>query len=363
MRTRFWKVIEEVSVNKVNCLFEEMPSFTNILSLRCVSDSTPFEDLVLSVVKKIEAGSETDDEYIAVIRALNFLKFRRDDSIFYEVLDLYELIDHDDDDDELLSNSLSLYLCQVVGEKHVSTLLERLKRYLGDEEDYHEVSHLFELLLKTSFRSDEFLKICLEAFYSPYSDEMTRMTIATDFEHPEILKAIKIRLRFLAPYIKYFPKDSVFHLYRDEWNELGHVLYPNSPNDLRKFDGESDEDFIMEVLGHTDGRSADMILERATKSLPSDEDLTLQRDERLHKMECEFLGPLPDDPLEWLETVPNFIQEQFVDFSNRMAKMNKTRESNLLVETRKKKLVGRNDPCPCGSGKKYKKCHIDKILE
>ena len=23
----------------------------------------------------------------------------------------------------------------------------------------------------------------------------------------------------------------------------------------------------------------------------------------------------------------------------------------------KKEKVGRNDPCPCGSGKKYKKCH------
>src|SRR5215213_1946043 len=22
--------------------------------------------------------------------------------------------------------------------------------------------------------------------------------------------------------------------------------------------------------------------------------------------------------------------------------------------------VGRNDPCPCGSGKKYKKCHLNK---
>ena len=22
--------------------------------------------------------------------------------------------------------------------------------------------------------------------------------------------------------------------------------------------------------------------------------------------------------------------------------------------------IGRNDPCPCGSGKKYKDCHIDK---
>ena len=25
----------------------------------------------------------------------------------------------------------------------------------------------------------------------------------------------------------------------------------------------------------------------------------------------------------------------------------------------KKKKTGRNDPCPCGSGKKYKFCHYD----
>jgi uncharacterized protein YecA (UPF0149 family) len=25
--------------------------------------------------------------------------------------------------------------------------------------------------------------------------------------------------------------------------------------------------------------------------------------------------------------------------------------------TREAPKVGRNDPCPCGSGKKYKKCH------
>jgi preprotein translocase subunit SecA len=25
-----------------------------------------------------------------------------------------------------------------------------------------------------------------------------------------------------------------------------------------------------------------------------------------------------------------------------------------------KKDVGRNDPCPCGSGRKYKNCHLDK---
>ena len=30
---------------------------------------------------------------------------------------------------------------------------------------------------------------------------------------------------------------------------------------------------------------------------------------------------------------------------------------------RKEPKIGRNEPCPCGSGKKYKKCCIKTILE
>lgn len=30
---------------------------------------------------------------------------------------------------------------------------------------------------------------------------------------------------------------------------------------------------------------------------------------------------------------------------------------NVYKKTRKAVKVGRNDPCPCGSNKKYKKCH------
>ncbi|MBN1983948.1 MAG: SEC-C domain-containing protein [Chitinivibrionales bacterium] len=28
-----------------------------------------------------------------------------------------------------------------------------------------------------------------------------------------------------------------------------------------------------------------------------------------------------------------------------------------MTPVRVEQRVGRNDPCPCGSGKKYKKCH------
>jgi len=31
-------------------------------------------------------------------------------------------------------------------------------------------------------------------------------------------------------------------------------------------------------------------------------------------------------------------------------------DSAIATFKRKEKKIGRNDPCPCGSGKKYKKC-------
>ncbi|MDD3663199.1 MAG: SEC-C metal-binding domain-containing protein, partial [Candidatus Pacebacteria bacterium] len=43
-----------------------------------------------------------------------------------------------------------------------------------------------------------------------------------------------------------------------------------------------------------------------------------------------------------------------------MAKMSAKRDNFDLVREKTKdesgKTVGRNDPCPCGSGKKFKKC-------
>ena len=31
-----------------------------------------------------------------------------------------------------------------------------------------------------------------------------------------------------------------------------------------------------------------------------------------------------------------------------------------MIRADKDNVVGRNDPCPCGSGKKYKKCCVNK---
>jgi hypothetical protein len=59
----------------------------------------------------------------------------------------------------------------------------------------------------------------------------------------------------------------------------------------------------------------------------------------LGMVESVFAGGLSDIPPEFLGLPPGFTQSSFKDPSPD---------------------VGRNDPCPCGSGKKYKKCCLMK---
>ena len=54
---------------------------------------------------------------------------------------------------------------------------------------------------------------------------------------------------------------------------------------------------------------------------------------------------------EWLYTLPEW--DAIFDKATRDALYKKEKSSHTIVKAPK---VGRNDPCPCGSGKKYKKC-------
>jgi len=84
--------------------------------------------------------------------------------------------------------------------------------------------------------------------------------------------------------------------------------------------------------------------------------------QKINKEVCSFLmkGALPG--------MENNVQEarapRRVDMSNlktgrddSFAQQNKTSEPQRPQPVHVEKKVGRNDPCPCGSGKKYKQCH------
>ncbi len=65
--------------------------------------------------------------------------------------------------------------------------------------------------------------------------------------------------------------------------------------------------------------------------------------------------------VEAVETPPELenVQFQHADFSEPVEEelAEETREQTATPQVRQGVKVGRNDPCPCGSGKKYKQCH------
>ena len=60
---------------------------------------------------------------------------------------------------------------------------------------------------------------------------------------------------------------------------------------------------------------------------------------------------------QYTESKQNLSQEQMTDPNQAAAAAQDTRARQPQAPIVKDKLPGRNDPCPCGSGKKFKNCH------
>ncbi|MCR5680526.1 MAG: preprotein translocase subunit SecA [Prevotella sp.] len=63
------------------------------------------------------------------------------------------------------------------------------------------------------------------------------------------------------------------------------------------------------------------------------------------------------DRQQYTENKQNADEEQLVDRNQQAAAQHDTRAQQPRNPIIKDKLPGRNDPCPCGSGKKFKNCH------
>ena len=60
---------------------------------------------------------------------------------------------------------------------------------------------------------------------------------------------------------------------------------------------------------------------------------------------------------QYTENKQSVDEERMVDQNQRAAAQHDTRAQQPRMPVIKDKLPGRNDPCPCGSGKKFKQCH------
>ena len=102
---------------------------------------------------------------------------------------------------------------------------------------------------------------------------------------------------------------------------------------------------VLTMIGFLDGINESLLIELDLDTVEEDTVISLAFDkERLYKnmvaAKADWLYELP----QWKEI---FSEEELKKFY---------KEQKESTTIRKPKEIGRNDPCPCGSGKKYKKC-------
>ena len=102
---------------------------------------------------------------------------------------------------------------------------------------------------------------------------------------------------------------------------------------------------LMSMMGFLDGINDSLKEKNDLEALEADSEVNLNYDkEQLYKNMVEAKA-------DWLYTLPQW--DKHLTEERRQELYKEQKRSKTVVKGQK---VGRNDPCPCGSGKKYKKC-------
>ncbi len=109
---------------------------------------------------------------------------------------------------------------------------------------------------------------------------------------------------------------------------------------------------VLEMTGFLDGINESLLTPNLVETIEEDSRVSLAFDkERLYKN-------MVDARADWLYELP-----QWDKIFSEEKKKELYREQKQSTTVVKPKKIGRNDPCPCGSGKKYKFCHGRKGAE
>lgn len=102
---------------------------------------------------------------------------------------------------------------------------------------------------------------------------------------------------------------------------------------------------VLTMAGFLDGINESLKKENPIETMEEDTVVSLAFDkEKLYKN-------MVDAKAEWLYELP---QWDSIFTKERQKELYKEQKNSTTI--RKPKKIGRNDPCPCGSGKKYKQC-------
>ena len=151
---------------------------------------------------------------------------------------------------------------------------------------------------------------------------------------------------------------------QEEYNEFWGEYIPREEkiykrileNNMKKISGQLEvlaNEFNQDELtfvGFLDGINTSLVESLNLEDITEDCEITLEIDfEKLyynmHDANADWLYNLE----EWNSILPSEKRDEI------------TKEFNQSkIFTHEDKKIGRNDPCPCGSGKKYKKCCLNK---
>ena len=102
---------------------------------------------------------------------------------------------------------------------------------------------------------------------------------------------------------------------------------------------------VMEMTGFLDGINDSLIEPNPIEEMEEDTKVSLAFDkEKLYKN-------MVDAKADWLYNLP--MWDDIFDKETQKALYLEQKKSGTVIVGKK---VGRNDPCPCGSGRKYKQC-------
>ena len=102
---------------------------------------------------------------------------------------------------------------------------------------------------------------------------------------------------------------------------------------------------VMTMVGFLDGIDESLIVPNPIEEMDEDTEVNLIFDkEKLYKN-------MVDAKADWLYGLP--MWDNIFDEDKKKALYSEAKKANTVIKGKK---VGRNDPCPCGSGKKYKFC-------
>ena len=335
---------------------KEEPSFAEILKLRNAKIDV---DSILKLLQgfKEKASSDYESfldgaEYLFCIRAINLLKWQNDPSAIQIVLDLYETLSHDEEE-EILKDTCIFYLEKVLTSQHHQFLYEKWKFYQNKKHNFEY--DVFILLIKSGFKNNEAnLRAKQMIWEHPFNGWYKPILTGIMKDDADFQSEVKARLRFISPIIKYMAEFREENDYFDEWDDLGAAWIESNLNreviEKEKSDiaNGSDEEFIIKILGHSDDRSTDIMFERFEKTIQNVSDEKVEvRVEKLARFQKELMEDLPVKFNDWANSLST-TKAQREEFDTALYEYGE--EINL------DKKMGRNDPCYCGSGKKFKKC-------